>query len=109
MLRSTFLHSVLQREGGKEGGRWRQTERDREETAFRKPLSGGIAKETKSLAQKQTSKASLSNYMTVGFNSGRTVVAEGFSGWHQRTESDLAGESCKDPQGPSDSYVASWG
>lgn len=35
-------------------------------------------------------------------------MAEGFSGWRRRTKSDLVGESCKDPQGLSDGYVASW-
>lgn len=75
-----FPHTQSSRgkEGERERHRERETERDGEETAFRKPLSGGIAKETKSLAQKQTNKASLSNYMMVGFNLGRTVVAGGF-------------------------------
>lgn len=39
-------------------------------------------------------------------NSGRPVMAEGFSGWHQRTESDLVGESCKESQGLSGDSVA---
>lgn len=77
MLRNRVLslHSVLRREEGNEGGRWRQTDRQkgREETTFRKPLSRGIVKETKSLAQKQTNRASLSNYTMAGFNPGRTV------------------------------------
>lgn len=38
--------------------------------------------------------------------SGRPVMAEGFSGWHQRTESDLVGESCKESQGLSGDSVA---
>lgn len=60
-------------------------------------------KKKKSLAQKQTNEPQLAITCS---NSGRPAVAEGFSGWHQRTESDLVGESYKESQGLSGDYVA---
>lgn len=79
--------------------------RENGETTLRSHVSGGMAKKKKkkSLAQKQTNEPQLAITCS---NSGRPGVAEGFSGWHQRTESDLVGESYKESQGLSADYVA---